>query len=261
MASPADLSLARLEEKIRAHISSAAWPPGYRTEEDQKIYVVKYMPPKRVEDFHAAGKKLYASAVAGYTWGDGVYVAPLAEPFTTMMYGRAGVVGHIGVSHLYDATQPHGRRLYQAWIRFHWRWYDLLTTTVQANDANRYLRNAFRTRFGIECVLFRPDQFCPGYVGPSSDTWLALSHFRNQRIASGITHVVRDAEWCVTVAEEFSVDSKNLVYDAVLGPAFRGARLGRGQLRAMAGPLSSDIIDCYRRRRANRTVPPLVVHF
>jgi hypothetical protein len=261
MASLTDLSLPALEEEIRAHISAASWPPAYRNQDDQKIYVVKYMPPKRLEDFQAAGKKLYASGVAGYTWGDGVYVAPLAEPFTTMMYGRAGVVGHIALSRLYDATQPMARRLYQAWIRFHWRWYDLLTTTVQANDANRYLRNAFRTRFGIECVLFRPDQFCPGYVGPSSDTWMALSHFRDQRIAAGVSDVVLDAEWCVSVVEEFSVDSKNLVYDAVLGPAFRRARLGRRQLGAMAAPLSTAIIDCYRRRRSNPTVPPLVIPF
>lgn len=253
--------LGGIENEIENHIVGSTWPSAYRDGDDGQIYVIKYLPPKRLGSFLASGKKLYASDVAGFTWGDGIYVAPLAAPFTTMMYGRIGVVGRIQPQRIYDATGTVGRDLYQAWIRFQWQWYNLLTTTIHANGANRYLRNAFKTKFKIDCVLFRPDQYCPGYVGPNSDVWFAVTHFNSNRVASGASTAVMDAEWCVTISEEFTVDSKNLVYDAMLGPAFRGARLGRKQLQTISPSLSVAIRDCYKRRRVNPAEAVLLVGF
>ena len=44
--------------------------------QDGNAYVLKYIPPTRLASF-MKNKRLYASDVAGYTWGDAVYVAPV----------------------------------------------------------------------------------------------------------------------------------------------------------------------------------------
>ncbi len=254
--------LSRIEEDIDGHIlaGTTAFNSDFR-EKDGGVYVIKYLPAKRLGSFLGSGKRLFASDVPGFTWGDGVYIAPLSAPLTTMMFGRIGVVGRIEPRRVYDATRPPGRDLYQAWIRFQWQWYNLLTTTIHSNVANRYLRNAFRTKFRIDCVIFRPDQFCPGYVGPNSDSWFTVTHWTNGRVAAGLTSSVLDAEWCVVGCEEFSGDQSNLVFDAMIGPAFRGARLSRAQLRAVSPGLSNAILDRYRRKRANPAERVLVVAF
>src|ERR1700728_955789 len=109
--------LGDLEKQIKTYIErgTASFPTRYR-ESDGGIYVIKYFPTKRLGSFLAAGKKLYASDTAGFTWGDAVYVAPLSAPLTTMMFGRIGVVGRIEPTRIYDATRPDGRGLYQDWI-------------------------------------------------------------------------------------------------------------------------------------------------
>src|SRR5579863_2616311 len=195
--------LGDIERQIEEYIlqGTDAFHPQYSWA-DARIYAIKYFPTKRLGSFLAAGRKLYASGTAGFTWGDAVYVAPLSAPLTTMMFGRIGVVGRIEPTRIFDAVQPQGRLLYQAWIRFQWQWYNLLTTTLHSSVANRYLRNAFRTKFRIDCVVFRPDQFCPGYVGPNSDTWFAVTHWTDGRAAAGLSTAVLDAEWCVVACEE-----------------------------------------------------------
>jgi len=254
--------LRKIEENIEEHVTSStvSLHADYR-QADGRIYVIKYLPAKRLGSFLASGKRLYASDVPGFTWGDGIYAAPLSSPLTTMMFGRIGVVGRIEPRRVYDATRSTGRDLYQTWIRFQWQWYNLLTTTIHSNLANRYLRNAFRTRFRLDCVVFRPDQFCPGYVGPNSDAWFAVTHWTDGRVAAGLSTSVIDAEWCVVGCEEFFGDQKNLVFDAVLGPAFRGARLSRGQLQTVTPGLSNAILDRYRRRRTDPAESVLVVTF
>jgi hypothetical protein len=179
-----------------------------------------------------------------------------------MMYGRAGVVGQIAPQRVYDAAGPQGIALYQQWIRYQWRWYDMLTATVHSNIANRYLRNRFRTFFHLDCVFFRPDQFCPGYVGPQTDLWLALTHWGpTGRVAAGFSGCVRNAEWCVVTCEEFVGDKKNVVFDPLLGPAYRGMRLPRTTIQALSPNLESQIRSAYNQRLANPASPILIVNF
>jgi hypothetical protein len=230
--------------------------------DDGAAYVVKYMLPARLGSF-MTNKLLYASDVPSYTWGDAVYVAPLVGPFSTMIFGRVGIVGTIDPQRVYDATGTAGKDYYQQWIRFQWRWYDLLTTTVHSPLANRYLRNRFRTRFRLDCVLFRPDQFCTGYVDPAGDTWFAITHWdRYRRVAFGTANCVQKAEWCVVTCEEFEGKRYNFVYDAILGPSQRGgARLTRQQLRVGSANLVNRILATYRQRQNNANAQVLVVTF
>jgi hypothetical protein len=181
-----------------------------------ELRVVKYMPAEYLADTLAFGK-LYAAERAGFTWGDAIYVAPAGFPLCTMMYGEVGVVGTYSVlaARCYDASNPKGIRLYQDWITFQTTLYRELTTTVHANAANRELRNAFRTRFQIDCVLFRPDEHCPGYVHSTHDWWLAISHWDTQRcVAHGFSGAVANLKWCVVVPDAFKPDGRG--YRALL---------------------------------------------
>src|SRR5215472_4918751 len=96
--------LSDLERAIEDHIQmSKGLFNNLFNEPTGECYVIKYLHAKRLSAFIAAGQ-LYASDVPGYTWGDGVYVAPLAMPFSTMMYGRVGIVGKISPTRVYDAA-------------------------------------------------------------------------------------------------------------------------------------------------------------
>src|SRR5215216_613901 len=81
---------------------------------DQKVWVMKYFPPRFLEAF-LKNRRLAISATPGFTWGDGVYVTPLSYPYSTMMYGRIGVMGWVHVDDLrrtYDASLSRGTDLY-----------------------------------------------------------------------------------------------------------------------------------------------------
>lgn len=258
-----DQTLRSLEAEIERFVRQSK--PRFEEQfkhKDGAVYVVKYVPPARLGSF-VRNKLLYASDLPGYTWGDAVYVASLVVPFSTMIFGRAGIVGTIDPQRVYDATDVAGKDYYQQWIRYQWSWYDLLTTTVHSPLANRYLRNRFRTRFRLDCVLFRPDQYCTGYVNPDGDTWFAVTHWdRNRRVAFGTTNCVQKAEWCVVTCEEFEGKRYNFVYDAILGPAQRsGVRLTRQQLRIGSANLVNRILATYRQRQANPNAQVLVVTF
>src|SRR5215469_6694758 len=149
------MSLADLEAKIMQHLTVGPSSPLLRDSlgtgaDAKRLYVIKYIGPKFLSDTLATDS-LYASKTPGYTWGDAVYVAPLAYPRSTMMYGAAGVIGWLDAAAMtfYDAVDPSGIAFYQDWIRYFPPLYGQLTTTVHADHANSELRNKFRGRFGI----------------------------------------------------------------------------------------------------------------
>jgi hypothetical protein len=253
--------LAALEDQIKDHIRTSVdrFTRTYRDPAGE-CWVIKYLPPSRLESFLAT-KLLYASDVPGYTWGDGVYVAPLSAPFSTMMYGRIGIVGHINPSQVFDAGDRLGRSLYQQWIRYQWRWYEILTTTVHANVANRHLRNRFREKFRLDCVFFRPDQSCPGYVGPQTDTWFAMTHWTGRKVGAGLSSCVVDPRWCVVTAEDFVGIRNDMAFDAVIGPAQRGGRLSRSYVRKLSPKLAAQILSVYRGVGTAPPYPVLLVKF
>ena len=136
--------LAQVEMDIRAHCASSASnfaSLGF-TDLAGDIWVLKFMLPKYLSDFQTS-HQLRISSTAGYTWGDGVYVVPLSNPYSTMMYGRVGVMGRIAASGLtyWDARSTNGVHLFQEWIGFQPFLHRELTTTVRTVRAARLLRN------------------------------------------------------------------------------------------------------------------------
>jgi hypothetical protein len=124
------------------------------------IWVVKYIPSAYLTDFLSLSQ-MRISSTAGFTWGDAVYAASLKYPYSSMMYGRAGIVGYIELTdeiRVFRADEPEGIKLYQRWIPYQQDLYKMLTTTLHADTANRELRNEFRQTFRIDIVVCSPDQ-------------------------------------------------------------------------------------------------------
>lgn len=223
---------------------------------DQKFsapqHVIKYLPPSRLKSFqHSAppaggGKRLFAADKPGYTWGDAVYICPLKWPFSSMFYGRAGVVGTVSPQRVYDSVNPQGVSFYQQWIQRQSKWYDLLTTTVHEEVANRYLRNRFRTYFQLDCVFFHPDQIAPPYSDRRQDIWFGITHEVGGRVACGLTGAVAMPEWCVVLCEEFAAAKGKMVYGALLGPERRKAKLKPATIQTMSPQLESRILTAYQ---------------
>jgi hypothetical protein len=217
------MSLDDVEALIKQHLatgpSNAMLRASLETHADRsKLYVIKYTVPKFLSDILLT-ESLFASRTPGYTWGDAVYVAPLSSPRSTMMYGAAGVIGWLAAENMifYDAVDSRGIEYYQEWITYFRPLYTQLTTTVHADHANQELRNKFRSRFGIDCILFRPDETCAGYVDDTEDLWLAITQWGPTRqVANGRSQVVRDLKWCAIATESFEPDG--LGYRALLHP-------------------------------------------
>ena len=241
--------LTDLEQRIHAHIvNSQADFNSYFPARSRFIHVIKYLPPSRIPAFQK-DSRMFASSTSGFTWGDGVYVAPLGMPLTTRMYGRAGIVGVLdpSVAKVYDATSPSGIQLYQSWIRYQIQWYRLLTTTVHSDTANRYLRNRFRQRFKIDCVFFRPDQWCRSYINRGADVWAVVTHWtadQARRVASGYAGEVKNCRWCVIGAEEFESQSNRMIYKALLGPQVMRS-MKRLTDVTHPKPIEDEILDAY----------------
>lgn len=254
-----------LEKKIHNYVDSCTYFFTKNFLVDGRCYVIKYLPSSRLESFLCGGKKLYASNIPGYTWGDGVYVAPLSLPLSTMMYGRAGIVGHIEPKTVFDATQPTGITLYQAWIRRQWAVYRRLTTTMHADQANRTLRNRFRSRFNIDCVIFRPDQDCHGFVRPHTDYWLAVTHWNKptppKRVWSGFADCVKEPEWCVLCAEDFEMSKDPKYFTNHIGRAVRKSPIAGITLASTPTIKSADILANYKKRLTNPKEPILCYPF
>jgi hypothetical protein len=215
-------------------------------------YVIKYLPATRLRSFYRSApagggsKRLFAACKPGYTWGDAVYACPLQSPFSSMFYGRVGVVGVVDPKRVFDAADAQGRSHYQKWIQSQSKWYELLTTTIHEEAANRYLRNRFRTHFQIDCVFFHPDQVAPGYSNRRQDIWFAITHEVGGRVASGLTNAVSNPEWCVVLCEEFAPATGKLAYGPLLGPERRGRPLSQSSIQQMSPKLENQIIQAYQ---------------
>jgi hypothetical protein len=190
-----------------------------------KIWVLKFISPRFLSSFLRT-KLLMISATPGFTWGDGVYVTPISNPYSTMMYGRVGVMGWLkqeDVAKVYDASADPGIRLYQQWIQYSSFLFRQLTTTIHADLANRILRNSFRRSFAIDLVLFPPDQFNRAYVDSNRDRWFVISDWSyaspqpsGQR--PQFSSRVRDCEWVALVQEEFEESNSKTQFRDLVGP-------------------------------------------
>jgi len=229
-----------------------------------RLWVLKYIPARFVASF-CKDRRLVVSTTPGFTWGDGIYVVPLRFPYSSMMYGRIGVMGWVDAAGLrvYDATRPRGIELYQEWIQTRTFLYRLLTTTIHSERVNRVLRNLFRREFEIHVVSFAPDQFNVAYVEPTRDRWLCISDWSGApQLAPGqrpiASDVVRECEWVAVVTEEFEKSPSQFFFRDLIGPS-----LVSGPRHVASRP---DIVpalrNSYQTNRANRTSgaqPPSVL--
>jgi len=232
------MTLDQIEADIRTHIDDST--RSFHAQADDVVWIVKYLAPRWLEKFMASGE-LGISRTPGFTWGDGVYVAPLSHPYSSAMYGRAAIVGLVDRKHLqkvYDAADPKGLVLYQHWIRFQVTLYRQLTTTIHADAANQQLRNIFRHAFEIDLVVFEPDETPAGYAS-ASDRWYCLTDWPKAPPSQPFAPATRlhDCRFVGIVGEEFAQEKYRADWPRYFAPAV-GA--GSVQWHEVAYPMTLD---------------------
>ena len=217
--------LDELQTEIRGWIDQSTLRFHAQFNEANQIWVLKYFNPAFLAEF-LRRKQLVISNSPGVTWGDGLYVTPLLNPYSTMIYGRIGVLGRLEntpVLRAYDATDRKGIELYQEWITYSTYLYRLLTTTIHADRANRLLRNAFRRSFQIDITYFRPDQYNRNYVSLSQDHWFVVSDWAGM-LSQGpsqrptFSSRIRGCEWVAVVGEQFQESTWKTHFVDLIGP-------------------------------------------
>lgn len=213
---------------------------------DEVTHVIKYIAPRFGGAYPpamnaTAGAGLYVSPSPGFTWGAALYVCPVAYPISTGIYGRCGVVAQLSSIagwRLFNATDPAAADLYVQWVQFQ-PMFSMLTLTTHSQLANQLLRNAFRTRFEIDVVVFHPDEMNWRYTQRKTDRWLAVSEWTSDKrlVTSGIAKRARSPKLCVVLAEEFEPTKSGIRRRSFIGPTPFLARMA---------PTPNDVIQAYR---------------
>ena len=254
--------LASIEKDVRSWLSiSTTYFHQRFASPDARVWVVKFIDARFLASF-LASRQLAVSATPGFTWGDAVYVTSIDNPYSSMMYGRAGVMGYVAagaVKAAYDAASPRGIELYQEWIQHSTMLFRISVTTVNSPIANRILRNSFRRSFGIDIVYFLPDQFNPAYVDSRKDRWFAVSDWSGlgpqapgQR--PRMSNAVLDCEWVAIVGEQFDESPFKMHYTDLFA---RG--LGRPRSASSRAPLRTALEAVYRARRSGTSTSVCLV--
>jgi hypothetical protein len=180
--------------------------------------VIKYISAKYAVGYQFSGGTLRISDTAGFTWGTGTYVAPLAYPISTAIFARVGVVAKFDPRgwRVFDATTTHNQDLYLSWVS-----QQLLARqaalTAQSAWYNQLMRDQFRVAFDIDCVLFPPDQTNAIYTRPA-DIWMNVTDWTpGGMIATGGSTRFTDPRIVVIVDDEFYDDLGGTVRRAMLG--------------------------------------------
>lgn len=162
------------------------------------------------------------------TWGTGTYVAPLIYPQSTVMYGRIGIVSDFNPQgwRVFDATNYPSVMTYLQWAQSQPIFEEVLTT-VHSLEANAILRNTFRERFRINCILFYPDQSGHSYTG-TTDTWMCVSDFDSTgRLQTNFSSELANALFSVLVDEDFEDLGNGLNPKRSVNSLIEQATLGR----------------------------------
>ena len=188
----ADSSLSRLVEKHGA-------------------YAIKFV-QSRWADLYVSPHPLKISETPALTWGRATYVTPLAFPLSSALYGRIGLVTDFTPEgwRVFDATRLSARDAYLRWARSQPIYQDLLLT-VHSTHANHVLRNTFRERFNIDCVLFHPDQEAEIHTDADQHVWMAVTDWApNGTIESGMSQRLGNARFTVLIDENFLLEDRGL---------------------------------------------------
>lgn len=171
---------------------------------------IKYVPTKYAGKYFNPGGRLRISSNTGFTWGTGTYVAPLSYPLSSAIFGRVGVVATFdpGAWRVFDATDQAKAQLYVEWLQRQRGYHEALTTMHSALEFH-LLRDTFRTRFQIDCVIFRPDQTHAQYT-TRNDVWMNVTDWTPSRQIkvgqSAESDCLLNPLACVIVEEEFNDD-------------------------------------------------------
>ncbi len=218
-----------LRDEIRGQVvsypgSRLAQLAGESMDEDGKApLAIKYTSARYARDFRDGTGRLHISGTPGFTWGDATYVAPLACPVSSAIFGRVGVVARFDPENwlIYDATKRSSQELYMRWVGFQPHRHQLLLT-CHSQLANQFMRNFFRAAFQIDCVLFLPDQRNRWYSG-RNDVWMAVSDWDGSRelVKTGASTSFTRERLAVIVEEEFEEARHDLRRKALIGPISR----------------------------------------
>jgi len=249
--------LNEIERDVRgwADISTTRFQQQFN--DNGRFWMLKYMHPQYLADF-LRHKQVVISTTPGFTWGDGIYVSPLSNPYSTMMYGRVGVLGRLegAAVKAYDGADRRGIELYQQWIQHSTFLFTILTTTIHADRANRLLRNAFRRRFAIDVTFFRPDQYNKTYVAAGSDLWFVVSDWsgvslqaptQRPRFSSRIV----GCEWVAVVGEQFQESGSRTHFIDLIGPHLHPFGVRVLSNRALA----QQLLQCHQANSAGASQP------
>ena len=167
-------------------------------------YVIKFV-NSQWADHYQTQRQLKISATPALTWGTATYVTPLAYPLSSALYGRIGLVSDFDPDgwRIFDATDPAARMAYVRWVRSQ-PVYTELILTVHSTHANHLMRNLFRERFNIDCVLFHPDQEAEVHTDRAQHVWMAVTDWMpNGTIDSGMSQRFPRARFTVLIDEDF----------------------------------------------------------
>jgi hypothetical protein len=191
--------------------------------------VIKYIPARFAGVYQSPGGRLRISDTAGFTWGTGTYVVPLAYPVSSAIFGRVGVVAKFDPTgwRVFDATNVQNQDHYLSWAAQQ-LFGRQAALTAQSAYYNQLLRDLFRVAFDIDCVLFPPDQTNAAYTDPA-DVWMNVTDWTRTSgtpskpsIAIGFSGLFTDPRIAVLVDDEFDDDVGGTVRKAML--AFTSAR-------------------------------------
>jgi hypothetical protein len=205
--------------------------------------VIKYIPAKFAMGYQTAKTtQLRISDTAGFTWGDGTYVSPLAFPISTAVFGRVGVVAKFDPAgwRVFDATTDQHQSYYLQWASRQ-PLFRRATLTALSPYYNRELRNLFRIAFDIDCVLFPPDQSNSVY-NDSGDVWMNVTDWAidpytsDPKIATGYSTQFTDTKISAIIEDEFYDD---------LGGTLRKAMLAFTTTKPSNGPIKQSIAQSY----------------
>jgi hypothetical protein len=196
-----------VEQEIRPYAGSRL--AGYVTEGGP--FAIKFV-QSQWADHYATPKPLKISATPALTWGTATYVTPLVFPLSSALYGRIGLVTEYDAStwRIFDATAPAARSAYVRWARSQPIYADLLLT-VHSTQTNHALRNQFRERFRIDCVLFNPDQEAEAHTDRGKHVWMAVTDWKpNGTIDPEMSTRLNNARFTVLIDEDFKLMDQGL---------------------------------------------------
>lgn len=117
----------------------------------EEVAVVQFTPLAHLEPNFA--RRRFHYSFQG-TWGAGYYLAHRDDGPSAAMYGQGALEGVVVPGRTFDARDSANLQIFLAWAG--------LSVVAPWHPPKRYSleANAFRQRFGIDTVIFHPDERC-----------------------------------------------------------------------------------------------------